>query len=578
MYDELHELLNQTRPGCIERILDRVNKAAPLLLLTACLFGCASPRPPQGGPVDTEPPEITETYPQTGATRFSEREVRFRFSEYVDHQSVQQAVHISPYFAKPLLFSWSGKVLTVRFPEDLQPDRTYVVSVGASVKDIHAGNVMRSSYSLAFSSGDSLDKGQFRGIVFDEKPTSVSLFAYVLDNRNRDTINPSMLQPDYVSQAGSDGSFRFTNVREAEYRVFAVRDKQANYTYDAETDEIGISTIDIHAAQNDSLSEPLRFRLHREDTTAPYIQSIEAVNEHFLQIRLSEGIAPEVPALSHFRIVDSSTSARLSIQSVQPSAKKNSFVLFLSDPMKEIRYLLFADSLCDQEGNCIVQSRSAFIGSGIHDSTRPSIVEQYPMTGATGVPVDSLFQLSFSHPMLFQNAGVTLQDSTKKTYSTAVVWPSKFTMGISHEPLPEGMPCTLCIDFLRIKDSLRSKAVADTALCVRFTTDAESNYGSMRGTVIDKKKSPARKIVEAEFIERKIPRVSITATPDGAFLFSKLLPGKYTLSAFSDENNDGKFSPGKAHPFKPAERFGFAQDTVRVRARWETAGRTVTIP
>ena len=56
-----------------------VGVAALLFMMS----GCAGERAPEGGPVDTTPPEITDVYPPPNTTEFSSSRISLEFSKYV---------------------------------------------------------------------------------------------------------------------------------------------------------------------------------------------------------------------------------------------------------------------------------------------------------------------------------------------------------------------------------------------------------------------------------------------------------------------------------------------------------------
>ena len=52
------------------------------------------------------------------------------------------------------------------------------------------------------------------------------------------------------------------------------------------------------------------------------------------------------------------------------------------------------------------------------------------------------------------------------------------------------------------------------------------------------------------------------------FNFERVLPGKYILWAFFDEDSNGVYSYGTVDPLEYAESFIFYPDTLELRARW----------
>ncbi len=63
----------------------------------------------------------------------------------------------------------------------------------------------------------------------------------------------------------------------------------------------------------------------------------------------------------------------------------------------------------------------------------------------------------------------------------------------------------------------------------------------------------------------------------GKFQIPRIGEGSYTLSAFRDDDNNGKYSYGKPFPFQPSELFAFYPDTVKVRARWPVEGIVIRL-
>ncbi|MGH7454020.1 MAG: Ig-like domain-containing protein, partial [bacterium] len=109
--------------------------------------------------------------------------LEFTFSEKIDHASFEQALFISPASAqneeKRLRFRWRGLRVEVIFPDSLRQERTYVVTLGTDVRDLR-NNRLASAFSLAFSTGDSIDTGEIHGQIFHEKPAGVLILAYLL--------------------------------------------------------------------------------------------------------------------------------------------------------------------------------------------------------------------------------------------------------------------------------------------------------------------------------------------------------------------------------------------------------------
>jgi hypothetical protein len=147
-------------------------------------------------------------------------------------------------------------------------------------------------------------------------------------------------------------------------------------------------------------------------------------------------------------------------------------------------------------------------------------------------------------------------------------WADVFTLDITVPYLKWGNGYSMIVDPGMITD-LSGNAIGDSVISFSFRTYDEDSLGSMSGTVMVDSALSGRPYL---FVKDITGREFINApVPDGAFDY-RLPPGKYLLSGFLDGNDNGIFDYGSLDPFKFSETFIHHSDTVRVRARFESAG------
>lgn len=556
------------------------NRLAALLPLLVCALlasRCATPKPLGGGPVDAEPPRVIETIPAPGSTHFAGESISFTFDEYVDRQSFEQSFHLSPVAETPPAFSWSGRRVVVTLGRPLRDSTTYVATVGSTVRDVRAGNQLGQTVTLAFSTGDRIDAGTLAGSVVDDKPSGVSVFAYRLDTRSGDTLSPARTRPDYAVQSGTDGSFRFTNIAGGLYRVLAVRDKQNNYLYDAETDAYGVALHDVRVVEGDSTQPAVTLRLATEDTTRPSLQSVKSLHAQAVLLRLNED--PDTLITAQIAVQDSSTARSFPAMAVERARDaRYAFVIWFGSVLPQGPLFLRIDSLRDRAGNIAPPEAVSLRFETVTDSdtARLRLTSITPARGQKDVDPAAPFEFTFSHPMS-RALPLVLRDSTGAVLPTLpVVWTTPLHAQVAHAPLQGAHTYTLCLDGTALRDSIRGMSLADSALCHSFTTAKDAAAGSITGAVrgADSLAAP-RVLVRARGTEKRLPGKATRAAADGRYSLPEMPAGSYLLEAFVDDDGNGTWSPGRPSPFTPSERFGLATDTVRVRARWET--RDVTI-
>ncbi len=541
------------------------------------LAGCAGQVPPGGGPLDTIPPSVLRTVPDTNATRVAASSIEIEFSEYVDRRSVEESIFISPYLGK-LEFDWGTTDVTVRFPESLRRNTTYVVSIGTDVTDVRANNRMAHGYTLAFTTGDSLDQGSIAGRVFDEQPNGVVLFAYNLAGIMPDTLNPAHVKPDYIMQTGADGRFLFRNIALSTYRIIAVRDEYKNYIYDREVDAFGVGQGDVTLTPERPAVSGLQFRLAKEDTTRPFVASITAADRYHLTIRFSEPVDTLSMVRATIALTDTFGRGALRTGARVPDMGNTALLaLELNDPLDSATtYRMSLDGIVDRAGNPIDMAHSStdFPGTSTPDTVRPSITVRSITDSSRGIPVGTPFAVQFGRPVsLSPVAGaIRLLDSLKHAVRVTVAprTPAEVIVTPDQPLLP------LAWYSLRVTlDSVVDRSghwFKDSTARIDFQTMDLRTTGTIDGKVLDVP-SAGPAVITAHSVDMTPPRSSTVSVPKGnTFSMKEMLEGKYRIEGYRDEDSNGRYSPGLPYPFAPSERFGVYQDTVKVRARWGIEG------
>lgn len=552
-----------------------------LIIVSVIALSCAGQVPPSGGPPDTVPPEIIETYPTPQTLRFNDNVLHFSFSEYVDRRSLEEAFFVSPPLGK-LTFEWSGTEVEVQFSDSLRRNTTYIVTIGTDVKDTRNNNRMARSFSLAFSTGDLIDSGQIAGAVFGEKNVGITIFAYLHEGRMMDTLNPSFATPDYLTQTGKDGSFLLPYLRLGTYRLFAVRDEYKNLLYDQQTDEVAVPTSDVELSERTPFVSGIQFQLSREDTSSPFLSSVRSLHARLVLLRFSEPIDTSTLRLSNFQIFDSVSNQSLQCIDVAYTLPASN-VFLVTAPQESLHvYRVELNGIRDTMGNRLLAPAQipVFTTTILEDTSTPVVsVKSSAPSLNTLEPNDVVF-IEFSEPVrqtAFEN-GWTLTDSSKQDVPCFFSWTNSMMMTlIPSQPLRYGMKYSLSIVLDSVRD-VSGNCFTDSTQTFLLKTISESSLGSIEGNVISTSSVEGKIILTLKPIGRKDIRTykRILNSPS-EFVFQNIPEGKYTLGAFVDRDSNGVYSYGKPFPFHPSEYFTFYPDTLKIRARWPLEGVIVRL-
>ena len=234
-----------------------------LLLLTV---GCATDRPPSGGPPDNAPLRITDVQPEASLTDIQPETIRFTFNRYVPTASLRRSIVFSPRITGYEIRG-DGEEAVIIFNEPFEQNRTYSISFNTSLQSSR-GNELEKSYTYAFSTGPFLDSGEIEGTVYtrENKPARGALIYAFLREPQQTQAEQSILErhPDYVVQTGTDGTFRFNHLKKGSYRLMAFMDKDGNRILNLNHEAHASGTIENIPTG----SRPLLFRMsspHEEE-------------------------------------------------------------------------------------------------------------------------------------------------------------------------------------------------------------------------------------------------------------------------------------------------------------------------
>ncbi len=548
----------------------------PAFVISLLFLHCAGQGLPGGGPIDTTPPAIVRTQPDTNAVHIQTNTIELEFSEYVEHRSAEESIFISPYIGD-LEFDWSGTTLTVEFSESLRKNTTYVVNVGTDIVDQRAKNRMAAGYTLAFSTGDSIDKGFISGQVFDEKPEGVMIFAYELTNVDPDTLDPTKVKPDYIMQTGKGGAFTLANIAFGKYRLFAVRDEFRNLIYNKQVDQYGVTTGDVIVRDQRPKVRDVWFKLSREDTTKPFLTSVQSIQRRELRLHFSESIDSLSFGKAVFHLSDTLglTPVNVTLAFLYRSTPTQAGLITSADLDSGKTYLLRVERLFDISGNPIDTLHASYIfaANGDPDTVKPAFVVQSLRDSTRNYPLNQPIMIQFSEPVFEQplTQSIALYDSSMKHVETQLHWFNPTEL----ELVPKTEFNSKAWYQLRVQmDSLmdlQRNGFKDSTYVLHFESLDLRSTGVVEGTITDDRGDSGKGAIYVSAISIDLkPRQekTIRLEKPAKYRIDRLVEGRYVLQAFRDADSSGSYSYGLPFPFVPSERFAAYPDTLRVRARW----------
>ncbi|MEO7291708.1 MAG: Ig-like domain-containing domain [Ginsengibacter sp.] len=228
----------------MRRIIIFIFLIVSIVEIQSMISGCAQIMAPTGGTRDTLPPVLVSVNPKQPAINFSGNRINLYFDEYVQIQELQQNLLVSPTPIKNPYIDSKLRSVTIRLRDTLEPNTTYTIDLGNSIRDINENNVLK-NFRYVFSTGSTIDSLSFSGKVQVAETGMVDSTLIVILYKNLNDSAVVKLKPKYIARLDGQGNFSFENLAPGEYKVYAIKDLDGGRTYN--------SKLELFAFNNSSI-------------------------------------------------------------------------------------------------------------------------------------------------------------------------------------------------------------------------------------------------------------------------------------------------------------------------------------
>jgi hypothetical protein len=537
---------------------------AVVCTLLILLWKCAAVKPPPGGPEDKTPPQLISATPPGETVNLEDRQITLRFSEYLDPSSVENGFKLLPGGVADLAVKYRGDKVRITLPDELDSNRTYILSLSRDIKDEH-GVTLGQSVQLAYSSGSTIHSGKISGRVPNGDRVSVQLWQLT------DNLPDSLFRTaaNYTTDVGEDGSYEFQYLAPGSYRILAVGKEMAGLPLDPHRTRYGVhwndplvidSTESISGVDMLVRNEDEPFRLTRGEWTAPDWGRLffnQSFGIHSLDFEIKLVMGEDRFSLPEFFIdpVDSSALVVLIGDSIETD-----------DMTVEVRDLNMIDDLILEDGKVTVKKPSE-IDTAYVEIVKPAtkFVKIIPESvGRPGVVI------AFSKPLKFDinpPNEFNLFDGDSLLVENSVKWNNPMSFSIF--PRQEwkanekySLPLNQS-DFIALDGS----SLADSVEHVQILTGKKIGYGTVQGKL---RRTPGNNVYASiQSVKNPTKKYTSVVNSQAQFLVNKIPEELYLLNLYEDSDSSGSFTFGTAYPFNTCEWFYWIPDTFEVRANWE---------
>ena len=580
-----------------------------LIPVALLLTRCANPVSPTGGPKDSTSPRVLACNPPNLATKFKENSFSIDFNEFINLKNPANEIFISPPLKTPLDPRIRGKSVIVKLEDSLAPNTTYSISFGNAITDLTEGNILK-GFNYVFSTGDYVDTLSLQGnlhTAFDLKPQKdVFIELYI---NNNDTIQfdslPLRVPPYYITKSDDQGNFTFHNLRNEQFKLFALADQNGDLVFNQPSEKIAFC---------DSLAKPYYISIPKPDTTKRDSSQIDPAKLPLIKvinadsIRKSDSIHKadslkqnflKYPVYPLFLFEQTDSIQRL-INATYP--KKGMAMLVFRLPAKNLRIVpLNFDSATPwyiEEVSTQRDSVRLWITKPDVDSLIAKVIINEKTLDTVRLEVvkkDNQKKLSEKEKqerltLSIASAGSGFNQYKNKLVATfsypLITWDFKKVLLIAGKDTTN--PDIKFADSLKRRISIFSKWEEDKGykiivpdsvffgihnithdtIKIDFRTKGEKDFGNLI-VAMNMEKRPGQYIVQLLNEKESMVYEEQIITGSGKISFNFMPPGKYKLKAINDRNKNKRWDTGNYKLNLQPEEVIYLPKIIEIRANWD---------
>jgi hypothetical protein len=494
------------------------------------LIACAVVKAPQGGPKDTQAPQVVSQFPENKSKNFAGSEITIEFDEYFQLKNFVKEVNATPYIdPNDINTIIRGKKLILNLPK-LKANTTYRIDLGKSVCDITESNPLL-NYPIIFSTGNEIDSLEIIGKILPKtsaslnKPFTVGLYQI------SDTISPIKDRPIYYTKTEKN-TFTIDYLPKGEFQVYGFNDLNNNLLYDSLSENICFLNQAIKTTNDDTLKlnvfkeEIRKFKFNRP-----------IIKENFVDVEFTKGLK------------------NFNARNAKYLATKKTLRIYDTENTKQIRFSA-TDSLGQKidtsfqiTGNYLKKVDTTFTLQVVQAKNG-----QMPFKGIQ-FTAEHLFQLNNADSLF-----IKLNSDTISMNDSRIV--AKFNE----------QKDTFSIYSLNETDTLKIECKKETFITYNglmskiytqnYIKDVKASYGEINGSI--ETAYPNYYFILLDKTNNEITRIKNTKT----FKINYLKPMQYQIKLLIDANNNDLYDTGDLQTKKQTEIIYEHPGILDVKPNW----------
>jgi uncharacterized protein (DUF2141 family) len=531
------------------------HKNSLLIFIVLFIFGCAAQQPPQGGPRDQTPPKLVKAIPGNKTRNFAAKQIDLEFDEFIKLNNAYQEISMSPAMEKQPEYSSSKRKLKVEFKDSLQKNTTYVINFGKAIQDVNESNILK-NFTYVFSTGNHIDSLSITGSVTNtltqEKEKDVLVFLFPV---KQDTLFGKK-KPSIFALTDSSGNFALNNLREDDYRIYALKEASPDKIFNRDEELIAFLKKPIHLRADTS---NIQLNLFKQDPEKFRVSEKRFDSDGKLLLVFNKGLTQ--PAIKVIYPTDIDNKKQVSFSRTKDTAS----VYLRNMNFDSLRVAIFdkgkaIDTIYQLKRKNESFTRTVTTSYNIGNDSKLKPGSNLVITAS--IPIENFDQ---SQIILNEDSVATSDYTLQKDTGNYKLLNLKYRWR-------ETSKYELIINEGALTDIYGDK---NKRLTKKFQINKLDNYSQLtvKLTVPDTAKAY---VVELLGEDKKLIQ-SDPITKSTSLVYKGILAAKYYIRIIYDENKNGKWDSGNVKLKRQPENIWLNEKLITLRPNWE-AEEPVTIP
>ena len=526
-----------------------------ILVLFVCTR-CAQITQLSGGKKDVDPPKVLKAEPENVSLNFTSKKINLYFDEYIEIKDLANQFIITPQTKEQPEIEASGKMITIKFNEELLPNTTYKLSFGNAIVDLRESNILQ-NYEYIFSTGTTIDSLKFGGHIinaFNNKPASDILVGLYPATSNDSIIYKE--KPLYISRTNGNGDFTFSYLPDASFKLVGIKDQNKNLLYDGSEEEIAFQNNVIDPKSTEAIS----LLLFKEVSTKSFIKKSASVEYGKAQIAFNK---------PQYAITDVTGNG---VTKYMLNRLKDTITVFYNNIYDSLlTYIHYQTKKTDTVfvkipslSNIDKQKKNGAFKYNIASNITGSLPSHVLPVFDLNVPVavkdiaeTSITLIQFKDTVKEKKVITLLKNSDPVT---------SFTLQSEFKP-----ETNYRLSFNKGMLSDENGRTSDS-IVYNFRTTALEDYGQLILKLFFPKKENYIVMLlneKEEVVQEMIIEFSLTSTSEKIIEYKNLLPGNYFIKIVEDINKNGLFNVGDYFLHQQPEPVFYNTTPIKLLAGWE---------